>query len=262
MVGAQRQRRVVQRAPVLGDPLRLAAHLDDQGLGGQPQLLGRGDAEGAARQALDVHRGAGEGHRRVQGQRQGTGAQRGVQDPGSVPPGGVHQQLARTHRPRLGEPGHQAGQGVVGDGQQDQLGVLEDLRGRHERHVGEEGGGTPSGGVGDPGDGHRAVPGELEGRGQRGAHPSGADDAYGEPRGAVLGVCLWGCVHATAAFPFQSARGTGRFLVMLTRSVRAASRCPQAVGFRAAPEHTPRARVGTCAETGCPAHGPRDMIPA
>jgi len=59
------------------------------------------------------------------------------------------------------------------------------------------------------------VPGELEGRGQRGAHTTGADDAYGEPRGAVPGVWLLACTHATAAFPFQSAPGTGRFLVML-----------------------------------------------
>ncbi len=240
MVGAQGERRVVQRAPLLGDPLGLAAHLDDQGLGGQPQLLGRGDAEGAAGQPLDVHGGAGEGHRRVQGERQGAGAQGGVQHLGPVPPGGVHEQLARTHRPRLGEPGDQAGQGVVGDGQEDQFGALEDFGGRHERHVGQESRGAPSGGVGDPGDGHRAVPGELERRGQRGAHASGADDAYGEPRGAVLGVWLWGCVHATGAFPFQSARGTGRFLVMLTRLVRGASRRPQAVGFRTAGDGKPR----------------------
>ncbi|GGV20849.1 hypothetical protein GCM10010293_16980 [Streptomyces griseoflavus] len=79
------------------------------------------------------------------------------------------------------------------------------------------------------------MPGELEGRGQGGAHASGAYDAYGEPRGAVPGIGLWGCVHATGTFPFQSARGTGRFLVMLTRSVPVAVGCPQAVGFRATP---------------------------
>ncbi|GGS85741.1 hypothetical protein GCM10010206_55580 [Streptomyces cinerochromogenes] len=75
------------------------------------------------------------------------------------------------------------------------------------------------------------MPGELEGRGQRGAHSAGADDADGEPRGAVLEVWLVDCTHATAAFPFQSALGTGRFLVMLTLSAGAATGRPQAVGF-------------------------------
>ncbi|GGR93099.1 hypothetical protein GCM10010236_54560 [Streptomyces eurythermus] len=75
------------------------------------------------------------------------------------------------------------------------------------------------------------MPGELEGRGQRGAHAAGADDTDGEPRGAVLEVWLVDCTHATAAFPFQSALGTGRFLVMLTLSGGAAAGCPQAVGL-------------------------------
>ncbi|CAM5713141.1 hypothetical protein SBADM41S_01781 [Streptomyces badius] len=39
----------VERARLLCDPLGLAAGLDDQGLGREPQPLGSGDAEGAAR---------------------------------------------------------------------------------------------------------------------------------------------------------------------------------------------------------------------
>lgn len=113
-------------------------------------------------ETLDVHGGAGEGHRRVQGQRQRARAQGGVQDFRAVPPRGVHEQLPRPHGPGLGQALHESGQGVVGDGQQHQVGALEDVRGGDERNVREHQLGTPPGGVGDPGDGHRAVPGELE----------------------------------------------------------------------------------------------------
>ena len=133
----------------------------------------------------------------MQGQRQRARAQGGVQDLRAVPPGGVHQELAGPHGPGLGEALDQRGQRVVGNGQQHQVGAPEDLGGRDDRHVGQQLRGTPAGGVGDPGDGHRAVPGELQGRGERGAHPAGADDADGEPRGAVLGVWLVDCTHAT-----------------------------------------------------------------
>jgi hypothetical protein len=44
------------------------------------------------------------------------------------------------------------------------------------------------------------VPGELERRGEGGADPARADNADGEPRGAVLGVWLVECTHSTAAF--------------------------------------------------------------
>src|SRR5690606_25289327 len=141
-------------------------------------------------------------------------------------------ELARPHRAGVGEPGDQLGQGVVGNGQQHQLGPLQHLGGRHHRHLGEHLLGPPPGGVGHGRDGHRAVPGELQGRRQGAAHPSGAYDADREPRGAVAGRRLWGCVHARAAVPFQSALGTGRFLVMLTRGVPRAAGCPQAVGLR------------------------------
>lgn len=232
---------MVKRAALLGDPFGLAAHLDDEGFGGQPQLGARGDPEGAPGEPLDVHRSAGERHGGVQGQRQRAGPQSGVQDLRAVPPRGVHEQLAGSNGAGLGEPLHQAGQGVVRDGQQDQFGALHDLGGRYDGHVREQLGGPADGGVGDRGDGHRTVPGELQGRGQRGAHATGADHADGEPGGTVPGIWLLECTHSTAAFPFQSARGTGRctgrFLVMLTRSVRGASGCPQAVGARTPSAH-------------------------
>lgn len=232
---------MVERAALLGDPFGLAAHLDDEGFGGQPQLGARGDPEGAPGEPLDVHGGAGECHGGVQGQRQRAGPQGGVQDLRAVPPGGVDEQLSRAHGAGFGEAFHEAGQGVVRDGQQHQFGAFHDLGGRHDGHVREQLRGPADGDVRDRGDGHRTVSGELQARGQRGTHASGTDHAHGEPRGAVPGVWLLECTHSTTAFPFQSARGTGRctgrFLVMLTRSVRAASGCPQAVGTRTPSAH-------------------------
>ena len=138
VVGAEGEGRVVERAGLLGDPLGLAAHLDDQRLGGQPQLLGRGDPEGAAGEPLHVHGSAGERHHGVQRQRQRAGPQRGVQHLRAVPAGGVHEQLSRPHGAGLGEPLDQARQRVVGDGQQHQLGARQHLGGRHQRHVGQQ----------------------------------------------------------------------------------------------------------------------------
>ena len=124
----------------------------------------------------------------MQGQRQRARAQGGVQDAGAVTPGGVHEQLPGPYGAGSGEPLDQTGQGVVGDGQQHQVGAPEDLGGRHDGHVGQQLGGPPDRGVGDRGHGHRAMPGELQRRGERGPHPPGADDAYGEPRGALPGI--------------------------------------------------------------------------
>jgi len=78
--------------------------------------------------------------------------------------------------------------------------ALQDLRRGHQRYVGQELGRAPPGGVGDAGDGHRAVSGELERGGERGSDTAGADDADGQPRGAVLGLWLGMCTHSTAAF--------------------------------------------------------------
>ena len=79
------ERRVVQRARLLGDPLGLAAHLDDERLGGQPQLARAAvtpNAQPASR--CRSTGGAGEGHRRVQRQRQRADAGGRVQHRGPV----------------------------------------------------------------------------------------------------------------------------------------------------------------------------------
>lgn len=185
VVRAERQGRVVERAGVLLDPLGLAAHLDDQRLGGEPQFVGCRDAEGAARQPLDVHGGARERHRGVERERQRARVQRGGEHLRAVPPGRVDQQLSRPYGPGLDEPFDQAGQGVVRDGQQHQFGAGEHFGGRHQGHVGEQHGRPPYGGVGDARRGDGAMAREPESGGQRRPDAAGTDDSDREPGGSV-----------------------------------------------------------------------------
>ncbi|BAU84213.1 hypothetical protein SLA_3302 [Streptomyces laurentii] len=84
--------------------------------------------------------------------------------------------------------------------------------------------------------------GELERGGEGGAHAAGSDDSDGEPGGAVLGTVhvglpglgglgFWGCVHGVGfGLPFQSAGGTGRFLVMLRQRSGPLTGCPRGTG--------------------------------
>ena len=89
--------------------------------------------------------------------------------------------------PVCASPDTRLGQRVVGHGQQHQLGAGQHLGRVHEGDVGEQFGGAAPRGVRDAGGRDGAVPGQPQGRGQRGSDPAGADDADGEPRGAVLG---------------------------------------------------------------------------
>ena len=127
---AGRERRVVQRAQLLLDPLRVGAHLDDQRLRDRAQRLRRGDAEARADQPGQVLAAAGERHGRVQRQRQRARPGRRVEHRDAVPAAGVHQQLAGCDVAGRGEALDQAGQHVVGHGQQRQLGGGQHLRRR------------------------------------------------------------------------------------------------------------------------------------
>ncbi len=249
MVRAQGQSRVVERTGLLRDPLRLAAHLDDQRLGGQPQLLGGGDPEGAAREPLDVDGGAGERHRRVERERQGPGPQRGVQDPGPVPPGGVDEELPRPYGTGLREPLHQPRQRVVGDGQQHQLGAGQHLGGRHDGHIGEQSGRAAPGGVGDPGDGHRAVTGELERGGECGTDAARSHDADGEAGGAVPRVegFLRNCrIHAAMAFRSSPRRVPDDFSACYASVSTEHARRPQPVDNSAGVRRNGRRNTRAC----------------
>jgi len=121
VVGRARQGRVVQVPVLFGDEHRLADHLDHQRLGHRPQLVRGGHPERDAGQPVDVVGAPGEGHDRVQGQRNGAAAGGRLQDGQAVPSAGVRQQAAGQVRARRTEPGDQAGQDVVGHRHQDQV---------------------------------------------------------------------------------------------------------------------------------------------
>ena len=186
VVRAEGEGRVVERTVLLRDPLGLPAHLDDQGLGGQPQLLGGGDAEGAAGEPLHVDLGAGEGHRRVQGQRQGARAARRVEHGGPVPPGGVHEELSGPDRAGLGEALHEGGSASSGTVSSTRSassstcaggtsGTSGSIRAARRTDASE----TPETATG-------RCPACWSARGQRGTDPAGPDDADGEPGRAWL----------------------------------------------------------------------------
>ena len=95
---------MVERAGRLLDPLRLAAHLDDQRLGDQPQLArGRSrrrssPASRCTSTGVPVNVIAG-----CSASGSAPGAQRRVQHGGAVPAGGVHQELPGADGAGLGE---------------------------------------------------------------------------------------------------------------------------------------------------------------
>ena len=94
------QRGVVQPTVGLGDEEGLAAHLEDQGLGNGAVRRVAGDAEGGADQPVGVLGRTGEGHGRVQGERQHPGQLRGREDGHAVRAGGVEGRAGRRARRR------------------------------------------------------------------------------------------------------------------------------------------------------------------
>ena len=100
VVGAVREGGVPQRPLLLGEVHRLATHLEHQGVAGRQQRLRGGDAECDADQALEVDGGAGEGQRRVQGERQRAGAQRGL----AAPPTPCRPEVCASSAPRRSAP--------------------------------------------------------------------------------------------------------------------------------------------------------------
>ncbi len=122
VVGAVGQGRVVERAGLLGDPHRVAAHLHHERLGHGAQDPGRGHPERASGQPVEVRPRAREGHHRVQrhGQRPDPGGR--FEHAGAVAARGVHEELPRGDRPGVGQPADEVGQHVVGHGEQDEVG--------------------------------------------------------------------------------------------------------------------------------------------
>ena len=183
VVGAGDQGRVVEPPVVLGDEERLPAHLQDQRLGDRPVLGAAGHAERGADQPVGVLGGAGEGHGRVQRQRQDAGPLGGGEHGEAVRAGGVEGQLAGPPGAGLGQAGDQAGQGVVGNGEDDQVGGGDDLVGGQQRDAGQQAGGAFGGGGGETRGGDDVVAGGGERGAEDGADTAGADDAHAEAGG-------------------------------------------------------------------------------
>ena len=125
MVGGEGERGVVQRAVLLGDEHRLAAHLDHQRLGGRAERVRRGHPEADALDPVHVVLAAGERHHRVQRQRQRPGPGGGVEHADPVRAARVRDQPPGVGRAGRGQPLDQAGKHVVGNGEQHQVGCLE-----------------------------------------------------------------------------------------------------------------------------------------
>jgi hypothetical protein len=180
--------RVVQRPGRLGDADRLGAHLNDERLADAPRGLvgvGRGDAEAAGGDSLEVLGAAGERHDRVQGERQGAVLDGRPQDLDAVRAAGVHDDLAGPQRFGGGEPADHPGEGVVGQREQDQVGPGDDLVRRQERDVREEVLGAPHRLLRDAGGGHDRVAGPRQGGPEHRADPAGGDHADGKARRSV-----------------------------------------------------------------------------
>ena len=98
---------MIERPGVLADPERFAADLEDQRLrDGVADVVGGGDAEAGVGQSGDVLVGAGECHRRVNGQRDAVLFGQRAQHRDAVGARGVHDDRARAARPGGGQAGH------------------------------------------------------------------------------------------------------------------------------------------------------------
>ena len=151
-----------------------------------PELVA-GLAATKAWQPGQVEAGAGEGHRRVQRERDRPTAHRGLQYPPAVPAAGMHHELPGLPGPGGGQAGDQIRQGIVRHGDQDEFGPLDDLRDFQHRDTGQQRIRTfPAGGRHgtDPDD---RVPGGPQGRGEHRADPARADHPDPEPARALVG---------------------------------------------------------------------------
>lgn len=167
---------VIHGPVLLLDPHRLGAHLQHERFSDRPQNLWGGDPEAAVRQPHEIHRGAGEGHGRMQGQTQDVMTCGRLEDPRTVTPGGVHHELSGLPGAGSTQTGHQRGQRVIGDGQQDQLGPFDDFLNGHDGYAGEQVSSPDARLLTHRRDGHKAVAGPVKGGAQDGTDPAGADD--------------------------------------------------------------------------------------
>ncbi len=175
---------VIQRAGVLAHAERLPADLQDQGLGdGVTDFVDGGDAEARVGQPVDVLVGTRERHRGMDGQRDAPLLGQRAQDRDPVRARRVHDDRAAMHRARRRETRDHACEFGIGNRQQKQFRARGDVVDRQDRSVGQATLGALSrlGRYGAARDDD--VLRTLQRDAERSAHPSGGDDADGEPGG-------------------------------------------------------------------------------
>ena len=202
VVGAEREPGVVEPAVVFGDPDRLGAHLDDERLGGGPELVDRGDAEADAlslSKSTSVPVNVMAGCSAI-GSAPSRSAARARDAVGAA---GVGQKLPAERRAGAREPGDKAGKVVIGDGQQHEVGAFDDGRGVGEPRTREVFANPRLGHLGHRGGRDHLVTRPGQRPGQRGPRPPRADHSDGQARGMGIRSSL----HEYRTAPFALERG-------------------------------------------------------
>ena len=182
---ADGERRVIERTRRLRHPHRLAAHLDDERLGDRAQLLERGHAERRAGQPVEVLGASGEGHHRVQGEREHAAGRRGVEHPDALRARGVRRRAGPARQaPVSASPAtsrRRTSSGTASSTKSAAATVSSagSTRSTREHPLG------PAPGLGrHPADGDDLVAGAGERGAQRAADPADPDDPDAQPRGS------------------------------------------------------------------------------
>ncbi len=135
MIRSVRKRRVVKPPLLLRHMHRFATYLQHQGVGDRNQRRGGGNAENAAHQPIQIERGAGKGHNRVQCKRQRTHLGSWLKDRDTEAAAGVHDQLAGPPGAYVCQPSNQPRQHVVRHGDQDKVSRRADIRRRYDTNA-------------------------------------------------------------------------------------------------------------------------------
>ena len=216
VVGAVGEGCVVDRARRLLQDEGLPAELDHQRLRDRQHRRGRSHSHWAADEPGHIRGEPGEGHRRVDRQRDRPAALSRGEHGGAVAPRGVGHQLARLPAPQVRQALDERPEGVVGDGQQDQLGALDDLLDLQDRHTGKQHLGTLARLLRDRVDADDLVLHRPQRAAQDRPDAPGGDDADAQParparagwggRGPVrvLAACAWARAIDVAHAPMLS----------------------------------------------------------
>ena len=186
VVRAVGKSRVIGRAVLLGDPERLATHLDDERLCHRPQHVGGGDPEGAVAEPGEVQARAGEGHHGVQGQRKGTHPGSRIEHSDAESPGRVAPELPRVHVAGLGKAGDQRRQRVIGHGDEHEVDSADGRGQIEDRHPRQHCLSPQPRDIRHRGHCSNVMTGPAQGGTEHGTDTSGPDHADAQPRRALI----------------------------------------------------------------------------